>query len=103
MGMDEQRLRPGGARCREGRADLVWLPGEEELDLQTQAGGLSLGGPVLLGDQSGDCPEPRQSVLEQLKSLTCQLSSQMAEAGDVAAWPGQTCDQALLLGIRSEE
>ena len=42
MGMDKQRPQPGGARCRERRADLVWLPGEEELDLQTQAGGLSL-------------------------------------------------------------
>jgi hypothetical protein len=55
MGMDEQRLRPYGARCREGRTDLVGLPGDEELDFQTQAGGFALDLPVLLGASAG-CP-----------------------------------------------
>jgi hypothetical protein len=48
MGMDEQRLRPCSARCREGRGDLAGLPGDEELDPQIQAGGFALDLPVSL-------------------------------------------------------
>ena len=98
MGMDEQGLRPDGARCREGRADLARLLGDEELDLQTQAGGFALDRPVLLGRESGDSPEPGQGVLEQLKPLARQLAGQVAEARDVPARPGQARDQAALLG-----
>ena len=37
MGMDKQRLRPSGAFCREGSADLARLPSDEELDPQAVA------------------------------------------------------------------
>src|SRR4029450_9475669 len=91
--------RAGSVRCREGRVDLAWLPGDEDLDLQTQAGALAIGPPALSAPAGAAPPDPRQALLEQLKSLTRQLASQMAEAGDVPARPGQARDQAALLGI----
>jgi hypothetical protein len=99
MGMDEQRFRPCGARCREGRADLAGLPGDEELDPQIPASGFALDLPVVLGPESRDPREPRQGVLEQLEPLARKLAGQVTEAGDVPARPGQARDQAALLGM----
>jgi hypothetical protein len=61
--MDEQCLRPFGTRSRKCGADLIRLPSDEKLDLQTEACGLTLDRAVLLSYKRGDCLDPGQGVL----------------------------------------
>ena len=107
IGQDDQRADPESGQACEGRFDVAFGAGLDDMYLQSECAGsrlrplrgwLAKSG-IARVDERGDDVGPRYHLVQLLYLLLHKFRAQVGHAGGVAARPGKAGDQPLDYGV----